>query len=232
MTARGWLSTWSGPVVPRRPGRHDAVGHRSRRWSIHPTADTEIRLRQAEPSRSLRPRTTVTYVELAGAPHYLHGHRREACDLIADWIRTPPALMRRVHRLSGVLAWTAVVFIALGVVIALIPVRTPGVQDCGMPIDFLVGGDFDRLPDAVGADRARRAGRSKLDPQARERASEHPCSERVERRAIPAGTLVVVGSLMGHDRDDPRHGRAWRRATSRAHRRHRPSPRADRAEVA
>ena len=123
--------------------------------------------------------------------------------------------MRRVHRLSGVLAWTAVVLIALGVVIALIPVRTPGVQDCGMPIDFLIGGDFDRLPDASG--RIERDGRVvKLDPAARERATEHPCSERVERRAIPAGTLVVVGSVMGLTAMTLAMVRAWRRATSRA----------------
>jgi hypothetical protein len=121
----------------------------------------------------------------------------------------------RVHRLSGVLAWTAVVLIALGVVIAVIPVRTPGVQDCGMPIDFLVGGDFDRLPDASG--RIERDGRVvKLDPAARERAIEHPCSERVERRAIPAGTLVVVGSVMGLTAMTLAMVRAWRRATSRA----------------
>jgi hypothetical protein len=121
----------------------------------------------------------------------------------------------RVHRLSGVLAWTAVVLIALGVVIAVIPVRTPGVQDCGMPIDFLVGGDFDRLPDASG--RIERDGRVvKLDPAARERATEHPCSERVERRAIPAGTLVVVGSVMGLTAMTLAMVRAWRRATSRA----------------
>jgi hypothetical protein len=122
--------------------------------------------------------------------------------------------MRRVHRLSGVLAWTAVGAIALGVVIALVPVRTPGVQDCGPPIDFLVGGDFDRLPDASG--RIERDGRVvKLDPAARARATEHPCSERVERRAIPAGSLVVVGSVAGLTAMTLAMVRAWRRATSR-----------------
>ena len=90
-------------------------------------------------------------------------------------------------------------------------------QDCGPPIDFLVGGDFDRLPDASG--RIERDGRVvKLDPAARERATEHPCSERVERRAIPAGTLVVVGSVMGLTAMTLAMVRAWRRATSRARR--------------
>ena len=137
----------------------------------------------------------------------------------------------RVHRLSGVLAWTAVVLIALGVVIAVIPVRTPGVQDCGMPIDFLVGGDFDRLPDASG--RIERDGQVvKLDPATRERATEHPCSERVEHRAIPAGTLVVVGSVMGLTAMTLAMVRAWRRATSRALDDTDESDETERAEVA
>ena len=34
----------------------------------------------------------VTYVESTGAPHYLHGHRREAADLIVDWLRDPQLL--------------------------------------------------------------------------------------------------------------------------------------------
>ena len=28
----------------------------------------------------------TTYVEVAGAPHYLHGHRREALDIVAGWL--------------------------------------------------------------------------------------------------------------------------------------------------
>jgi hypothetical protein len=139
--------------------------------------------------------------------------------------------MRRVHRLSGVLAWTAVVAIALGVIVALIPVRTPGVQDCGPPIDFLLGGEFDRLPDASG--RIERDGRVvKLDPAARERATEHPCSERVERRAIPAGTLVVVGSVMGLTAMTLAVVRAWRRATSRDPDETGETEQTDKAEVA
>ena len=49
---------------------------------VHPTADTEIRLHQARAVARRAGSDDVTYVELAGAPHYLSGHRREAVDLI------------------------------------------------------------------------------------------------------------------------------------------------------
>ena len=145
--------------------------------------------------------------------------------------RRPAAVMRRLHRVTGILAWVDVVAIVLGVNLAVIPVRTHGVQDCGPPIDYIVGGDFDRLPDSSG--RIERGGHVvRLDPAARKRAAEHPCSERVERRAIPAGTLVVVGSLMGLTAMTLAMVRAWRRATSRSPDDTDESDNADKAEVA
>jgi alpha-beta hydrolase superfamily lysophospholipase len=54
---------------------------------LHPTADTEIRLRQAREIRDQSGSDDVTYHELRGAPHYLEGHRRAAMETVADWLR-------------------------------------------------------------------------------------------------------------------------------------------------
>ena len=134
------------------------------------------------------------------------------------------------RRVSGTLAWVAIGCIALGFLIAVIPVDNPGVQHCGAPIDFLVGGDFDRLPDAEG--RIERGGKVvTLDQDARRRAVEHPCSERVERRAIPAGILVVGGSLVGMAAMAVALMAAWRRAATRAQQQTETEFETDRAEV-
>ena len=105
-------------------------------------------------------------------------------------------MSRPLHRLTGVLGWVAVALIGLGVVIALVPVSNPGVQRCGAPILYLVSGELDRIPDESGRI-ARDGAVVTLSPAARERAIESPCSERVERRAIPAGVLVVAGAMVG-----------------------------------
>jgi hypothetical protein len=53
---------------------------------IHPTGDTEIRIGQAEAIRDAAGADDVSYQTIAGAPHYLHGHRREALGLVVDWL--------------------------------------------------------------------------------------------------------------------------------------------------
>jgi len=55
---------------------------------LHPTADTEIRVRQALEIRDRAGSHDVTYHELKGAPHYLEGRRREAMELVVDWLRS------------------------------------------------------------------------------------------------------------------------------------------------
>ena len=86
MTARGWLSTWSGL------SSHAALAETLPQVTvptlvIHPTGDTEIRLRQAREIHEVSGAADKTYVEIAGAPHYLHGHRREAMDVVVGWLR-------------------------------------------------------------------------------------------------------------------------------------------------
>ena len=54
---------------------------------LHPTADTEIRLRQAREIRDSAGSDDVSYHEMKGAPHYLEGHRPEAMEIVVDWLR-------------------------------------------------------------------------------------------------------------------------------------------------
>jgi alpha-beta hydrolase superfamily lysophospholipase len=53
---------------------------------VHPTADTEIRLWQAQEIVAAAGAEDVTYVEMKGAPHYLEGHRQEALAIVAEWL--------------------------------------------------------------------------------------------------------------------------------------------------
>ena len=87
MTTRGWLSTWSGLSSHARvAGTLPSVAVPT--LILHPTADTEIRRWQAEEIHAASGATDKTYVELAGATHYLEGRRREAMDVVIDWLRT------------------------------------------------------------------------------------------------------------------------------------------------
>ena len=86
MTARGWLSTWSGLSSHARLA--DTLPHvKVPTLIVHPTADTEIRVRQALEIRDAAGGNDVTYHAMKGAPHYLEGHRREAMELTAEWLR-------------------------------------------------------------------------------------------------------------------------------------------------
>ncbi|HVH06250.1 MAG TPA: alpha/beta hydrolase [Myxococcota bacterium] len=85
MTPRGWLSTWSGLSSHARLA--DTMPHvKVPTLVLHPTADTEIRVRQALEIRDAAGAADVTYHELRGAPHYLEGHRPHAMSLVADWL--------------------------------------------------------------------------------------------------------------------------------------------------
>jgi pimeloyl-ACP methyl ester carboxylesterase len=85
MTARGWLSTWSGL------SSHAKLAETMPKVTVptllvHPTADTEIRVWQAEEIARNAGAEDVTYVPMKGAPHYLEGHRQDAMATVADWL--------------------------------------------------------------------------------------------------------------------------------------------------
>jgi pimeloyl-ACP methyl ester carboxylesterase len=86
MTARGWLSTWSGL------SSHAALAETLPAVDlptlvIHPTGDTEIRRGQARAIFDSSGSNDKTYVEITGATHYLHNRRREALDVVIGWLR-------------------------------------------------------------------------------------------------------------------------------------------------
>jgi alpha-beta hydrolase superfamily lysophospholipase len=85
MTARGWLSTWSGL------SSHAAMAETMPKVTmptlvVHPTGDTEIRLSEARAIYDAAGAADKEYVEILGAPHYLHGSRRAALKTITDWL--------------------------------------------------------------------------------------------------------------------------------------------------
>ena len=55
---------------------------------LHATGDTEIRLHQARAIHDASGADDRTYVEIAGADHYLRGRREEALELLVDWLRS------------------------------------------------------------------------------------------------------------------------------------------------
>ncbi len=85
MTARGWLSTWSG--LSSHAKLADTMPQvQVPTLLVHPTADTEIRVWQAKEIVDAAGADDVTYVEMKGAPHYLEGHRREALTTVGEWM--------------------------------------------------------------------------------------------------------------------------------------------------
>ena len=86
MTARGWLSTWSALSSKARMADTMPTIHVPT-LLIHPTADTEIRRREAQAIYDHSGAADKTLFEIAGAPHYLEGYRTEALNLVIEWLR-------------------------------------------------------------------------------------------------------------------------------------------------
>lgn len=85
MTTRGWLSTWS--ALSSHAKLADTMAFVTvPTFIVHPTADTEIRVREAVEIRKAAGAQDVTYLEMVGALHYLEGSRKEAMDAVVEWL--------------------------------------------------------------------------------------------------------------------------------------------------
>jgi alpha-beta hydrolase superfamily lysophospholipase len=85
MTARGWLSTWSGSSSAEMARTMPRVTVPT--LVIHATGDTEIRLHQAKAIHDACGADDATLHHVVGADHYLRGRRREAMDVVVAWLR-------------------------------------------------------------------------------------------------------------------------------------------------
>ena len=86
MTNRGWLSTWSG--LSSHAKLADTMPQvKVPTILVHPTADTEIRIWQAKEIVANAGASDTTYHEMIRAPHYLEGHRRQAIEVVVEWLR-------------------------------------------------------------------------------------------------------------------------------------------------
>ncbi len=87
MTARGWLSTWSG-LSSGASLAQNMPKVTCPTLVVHPTGDTEIRLHQVDEMVAASGADDLEVHHLKGAPHYLAGHRTEAAELMVEWLRS------------------------------------------------------------------------------------------------------------------------------------------------
>jgi hypothetical protein len=96
----------------------------------------------------------------------------------------------RLIGLSTVAAWLSMALIVIGLVIGLVPVRNPGVQDCGAPLAFVLTARVDVFADPARPPKG-------LTRAQAEAANRNRCQERVAGRMIPAGSILLGGLLIG-----------------------------------
>lgn len=108
---------------------------------------------------------------------------------------TPP--LGRLGLLALVLAGLSLALYLVGAILLTLPVETPGVQDCGAPGAYLLDGRLDRIPDPEGRILDADGEIVTLDPDVAAVARETPCQERVAARAVPAGGLILAGTVVG-----------------------------------
>lgn len=91
---------------------------------------------------------------------------------------------------STAAAWAALALVTVGVVVGLVPVQNPKVQDCGAPIAFVLRGRIDQYADPSKPPN----GLTSAEATA---ANKDRCQARVARRMVPGGVLILSGLVVG-----------------------------------
>lgn len=98
----------------------------------------------------------------------------------------------RRMRAATILAVPALLALAASAALFVVPVTNPGVQDCGSPAWFLLRAQTDRpLIESDGT------GINGWKTARLQKAHDDRCSVQVARRAVPAGSLLVVFWVLG-----------------------------------
>ncbi len=107
---------------------------------------------------------------------------------IDDLSATPPAATpSRRLRIATILAWLALPLLAASALLFFLPVKSPGVQNCGSPVVYLLKAKPDRslINDDGTAINGWSTARLKV-------AQKQRCAVIVPRRAIPAAILLLA----------------------------------------
>lgn len=103
--------------------------------------------------------------------------------------RAEPTRRLRTVRVTAVVAFVGVLLALLGLGLSARPLATP-TQDCGTAFTFLVTGQLDQFVDPANPPE----GVTEAEAEAN---NAEPCQERAAARAVPAGALVIGGTLLG-----------------------------------
>jgi len=103
----------------------------------------------------------------------------------------------RRRALASIPVWIALAAMVGPLLVSVVPVTNPGVQDCGAPASFLLGGHVDTYPDANGQVRRPNGKVETLTKAEQARAFDHQCSARIAARMGPAAGVFAFGTLLG-----------------------------------
>lgn len=102
-----------------------------------------------------------------------------------------------IARVTMVGAGLALLCYLVAAVLLTVPVETPGVQDCGAPGAYLLAGRVDVVPDPDGRILGPDGELVTLDADVAAAARAESCRDRVADRAVPAGLLLSLATVVG-----------------------------------